>query len=343
MQERLIPGVEIHWLLFVASVPVLFLFYSKKFSQLWPFSLVSLFFVGFFTIFVVGRWIQGPTSDEYEIRSIRLGSRFPSAVGPITFAFVCHHQASLVNDGSFPYPTKPRLHYVASVSLFIAFIFSATVSVFGYMIFTDSKGDFMQNFVHEHGRLIDFGRISVLANLAFTCTYSALNERKIPAGFNFCLCFVCAVPSEQMVARNAIIKIIELKRKDKEEKSAPLTEKSKEGFVDRIERRYNDKYSPKRLRIERYIVSTTLWLFPVAIALIVNDVTHVLELTGGIAGSFLAFIGPALLNYRLGDTPEDEQRWNSWPNIFNICIVIFGIVALVGSSTATLLAISRGE
>eukprot|EP01138_Halocafeteria_seosinensis_P008598 gb/GECG01008788.1/.p1 GENE.gb/GECG01008788.1/~~gb/GECG01008788.1/.p1 ORF type:complete len:486 (+),score=28.47 gb/GECG01008788.1/:1-1458(+) len=309
-------------ILFLCSIPVLALFYKKDFGGLWPYSLTSLIFVGFFTIFVIVKWSKAQSLDDADSRYVSIGDRFPSSVGPITFAFVCHHQASLVHlsmGKRRPSPDILQLKFVANWSLGIAFVFSVIVSTFGHFLFSDSVGDFIANFKEKRSHLITFGQVSVLANMIFT------------------------LPSEQMVARNAILKCLKLKRLDDIRKASTMQEIFKEDYEQLVDRRFLEQYKDRRRRIERYIVSTVLWLVPVGVALVIPEVDHVLELAGGIAGSFLAFIGPPLIKVRLGDNREDEQLWTSPSNMAHILLACFGIIIFFVSSAFTIVAISRGE
>ena len=91
------------------------------------------------------------------------------------------------------------------------------------------------------------------------------------------------------------------------------------------------------------VVSTAIFLASLVIGVAVKDLGIVLELTGGFSATFLGFILPASCYLRLEPGKMSElATWQSPNKVGALVLLIFGIVAMISSTTLTLIKASQG-
>jgi sodium-coupled neutral amino acid transporter 11 len=191
--------------------------------------------------------VRGPAMPE-SLKgdpSLRLTVINPSqvvrSIAVISFAFVCHHNSLLIY-GSLKEPSMDRFGKVTHYSTAIAAAALVSMSLAGYMTFTDKTvGNVLNNFPPD----------DTMVNIARFC---------------FGMNMLTTWPLELFVAREVV-----------------------ETYF------YNGVYDPKR----HIVITCALTLASLTVSLLATDLGVVLEVTGGLSATALAFIFPSICYLKL--------------------------------------------
>jgi hypothetical protein len=94
---------------------------------------------------------------------------------------------------------------------------------------------------------------------------------------------------------------------------------------------------------EHVAITALLWAGALGIALAVDEVGFVTDISGATTAVLLAFVLPTAIRLRLGPTPDDVLptcHRNNWPAWF---ILGFGIVAFITSTVFTIVEFASGR
>ena len=252
---------------------------------------------------------------------------FP-ALGTISFAFVCHHQAFLAH-GSMYNPTQRRFALMVNLAVAMSFSLSVLVACFGYSTFFETTtGDIFINYDNfEHLRsngLLVTARLLLALNMLVT------------------------YPSEMMVLRNTVESLIDRRRRHSRwlALQAPWhdiallaqlrqqeTEEEKMGA-----NAWKCGTKPTWAVYEHFGVTLGLYGLTLLVALYVQDLNSILSVTGSFTAVMLAFILPAAIRLRLGKDPYDEEPLLSVGNIPLLLLLVFGVIVFVASTGFSLVA-----
>ncbi|EIN11827.1 amino acid transporter [Punctularia strigosozonata HHB-11173 SS5] len=193
------------------------------------------------------------------------------AVGVMSFAFVCHHNSLLIY-GALKTPTMDRFKTVTHISTGISLAACVTLSLSGYLVFTDkTQGNILNNFAKD----------DTLINVARFC---------------FGMNMFTTLPLELFVCREVI----------------------EQYFFS------HEVFSPQR----HLFFTTAIVVSSMFLALITCDLGVMLEITGGVSATALAFIFPAACYIQLANPGE---RWTSRKKLPAVLCVAFGSIVLVMS------------
>lgn len=259
-------------------------------------------------------------------------SGFFPAVGTVAFSFVCHHQTFLAY-ASLKKPSMQRFATVIHVAVGGAFVLSVLFAVFGYMTFWElTDGDIFNNYLTlpdvRASPLLCAARLLLALNMVFT------------------------YPGEMLVARNTLEAIIERRRKHLRwvAMRAPVHDTTAllalRAADEHAAAESADAWVPAqgctRALGEHVVLTLTLFIASLAVALSTNDLNRVLDISGSFAAVFLAFVLPAAIRLRLGVTPDDTLPLLHINNVPAMCILAFGVFAFVTSTGFSLLALVTG-
>lgn len=266
-------------------------------------------------------------TEAWKLREVH-GEYF-SALGTISFAFVCHHQTFLVL-GSLANATPRRFAIATASAIFGSFALSLTMAVAGYMtFFEETEGDIFNNFSHIN----DITSPVLLITAKF---FLALN-------------MIVTFPGELLVARQTIEAVVERARHHRRwlALKAPVHDVA---LLARLKAEEEDAAAagadnwrwgePLTRSVYEHIFITLILLFlSVGIAVSIDDVEQILTITGATAAVFLSFLLPAAIRLRLGETATDSRPILHWDNWAPLCVLVFGAIAFVASTGEALVNI----
>ncbi len=256
-----------------------------------------------------------------------------SALGTISFAFVCHHQTFLVL-GSLANATPRRFAITTASAIFGSFAVSLTFALAGYTtFFEDTKGDIFNNYAaYREG--IPRPALLVAAKLLL-----ALN-------------MIVTFPGELLVARQTIESVIERVRRHRRwlALSAPVHDVA---LLARLKAEEEDAAlasadfwvwgAPVTRALLEHVALTAALLFTAAgVAIGIDDVEKILSITGATAAVFLSFLLPAAIRLRLGASANDATPLWHRDNWAPIAVLAFGAVAFLASTGEALVNIFLG-
>ena len=282
--------------------------------------------VCFYAITLNGKLLSTKT-EAWKLREVH--SEYFSALGTISFAFVCHHQTFLVL-GSLANATPRRFAITTASAIFGSFTLSLTMAVAGYMTFyEDTEGDIFNNYSH----------INDIASPAL------LTTAKLFLALNMIVTF----PGELLVARQTIEAVVERARRHRRwlALKAPVhdvallarlkAEEEEAAAAGADNWQWGD---PVSVPVFEHIFITLLLLFTsVGISIGIDDIEQVLTITGATAAVFLSFLLPAAIRLRLGETATDSRPIMHWHNWAPLSVLVFGAVAFVASTGEALVNI----
>ena len=343
---RNIPVVRKVVLLIAGFFILLPLSLIRSFGTLAKLGLFKLFSTLFLTVMacyfavVLPPLVMGSEYD-YACKYTRVHKDFFPALGTIAFAFVCHHQTFLV-QGSLKDPTPRNFAITTGFAIFGSFALSLTVAVSGYLtFFEDVDGDLLTSYKtvqEELGNRFPAAGLLTTARLLL-----ALN-------------MIITYPGELMVARQTVESILSRRRKTQQLRSLGAPASSIGDEIVRLAEHRAAEESRAAMAADTWTfgrpitqsilehagITLGLFLASLTIALFLEDISLVLDLTGSTAAVFLSFLLPAAIRLRLGVDSEDSNPWYHSSNITPLIVFLFGIVAFVASSGFSLVNLVLG-
>jgi sodium-coupled neutral amino acid transporter 11 len=278
-----------------------------------------------------GLVIASDKSDAWKFRDIHCASF--SALGTISFAFVCHHQTFLVL-GSLNNATPRRFAITTASAIFGSFAVSLTMAVAGYLtFFEDTRGDIFKNY-------------DSVANIPAP---ALLTTARLLLAVNMIVTF----PGELLVARATIEAVLERMRRARRWRAlrapvhdvvllARLKAEEDEAAAHSADHwRWGEPLSAPLL--EHVAITGALLVAAVAAAAAIDDIEVLLNITGATAAVFLSFLLPAAIRLRLGGSANDARPLWHVDNAAPIAVVAFGTVAFLASAGQALVNIFYGE
>ncbi|KAI9224117.1 transmembrane amino acid transporter protein-domain-containing protein [Blastocladiella britannica] len=252
-------------------------------------SAVSMVAIGFILCTVVvcavtlPDTLRGDPAAQFTI----IGDAPFKAIGVISFAFVCHHNTFIIFS-SLSTPTLARFSRVTYFSAGISLVACLVLAITGYMTFTSStQGNVLNNFPAD-STAINFARLAFALNMFTT------------------------FPMELFVARHVAEGYFYPTRRDE-----PGV-----GFVPLVNGDTGDRPLPMPAEspwIRHAAWTAGLSLASLVVAVGVQDVSVVLEATGGVAASALAYILPPWVWLRVARSSRKSC----------VACMTFGIVTMV--------------
>jgi sodium-coupled neutral amino acid transporter 11 len=320
-------------ILLIGSVSILIpLSLLRQYGHLANVSVIKMFAISVLT----GSIIYFKFDPEIKVASVKtvewkyteIHENFFPALGTISFAFVCHHQAFLAH-GSMYNPTQRRFALMVNLAVAMSFSLSVLVACFGYSTFFETTtGDIFINYDNfEHLRS---NGILVTARLLL-----ALN-------------MLVTYPSEMMVLRNTVESLIDRRRRHSRwlALQAPVHDIA---LLAQLRQQENEEEKmganawkcgtrPTWAVYEHFGVTLGLYFLTLLVALYVEDLNSILSVTGSFTAVMLAFILPAAIRLRLGKDPYDEEPLFSFGNVPLLLLLVFGVIVFVASTGFSLVA-----
>jgi sodium-coupled neutral amino acid transporter 11 len=256
-----------------------------------------------------------------------------SALGTISFAFVCHHQTFLVL-GSLANATPRRFALTTASAIFGSFAVSLTFALAGYTtFFEDTKGDIFNNYDAFRDD-IPLPALLVAAKLLLATN------------------MIVTFPGELLVARQTIESVIERVRRHRRwlALSAPVHDVA---LLARLKAEEEDAALASadfwawgapvtRALLEHVALTVALLCTAAGVAIGIDDVEKILSITGATAAVFLSFLLPAAIRLRLGACANDATPLWHRDNWAPIAVLAFGAVAFLASTGEALVNIFLG-
>lgn len=309
----------------------------RSFSSLERFSMASLAAVMLMVVAVVargpGRAASRVDSQHTQTWVLLLPHEgFASAIGTIAFAFVCHHQVFLVYDSLREQDRSiDTFSAVSRASVGISAVVSLAMAACGYLAFKEeTEADIFLSFdkLAGHGLQDDDQDPDV----------GGTDMVIVGARLGLVLNMTMTYPSELMVCRSILHSVIGDVLADSRWKSegAPVFDLVARGEID-------DRHEESRKEAiggwEHWVATVLLWVVSLGIALAVDDLGNVLEITGSFSAVFIAFVLPAATHLMLGNDPFDSRgACDSWEAIGSVVLLCVGSVLFVVSTTMSILS-----
>ncbi|ORX49259.1 hypothetical protein BCR36DRAFT_412780 [Piromyces finnis] len=262
---------------------------NRDISKLSKTSFLSLLGIMIITISVIYEGIKVPKElkGDPNQRITFIHKDIFQCIGVISFAFVCHHNSLLIL-GSLKKPSMNRFATVTHLSTGWSFLVSIAIALGGYLVFTDkTKGNILNNFPQD-SHLINISRILFAFNMFLTSPLE---------------CFVCREVILNLLNPNSVI-------------GGGENLNSKETKENKL---FGD--------IEHFIVTLILVLCSLYIALTIDDLGFVLEITGGFSATMLAYILPTCCYCKL-----TKGSLKSKKKLPYISCMIFGFIVMIIST-----------
>ncbi|KAG4104855.1 hypothetical protein H8356DRAFT_926500 [Neocallimastix lanati (nom. inval.)] len=262
---------------------------NRDMSKLSKTSFLSLLGIMIVTISVIWEGLKVPDESKGDPtqRLTYINKDIFQCIGVISFAFVCHHNSLLIL-GSLKKPSMDRFATVTHLSTGWSFLVSIAIALGGYLVFTDkTEGNILNNFPQD-SHLINISRLLFAFNMFLTSPLE---------------CFVCREVILNLLNPNSVI-----------------------GGGDNIN---NEETKENKLfgGIEHFVVTIALILCSLYIALTINDLGFVLEITGGFSATMLAYILPTACYCKL-----IEGSFTSKKKIPYVLCIIFGFIVMLIST-----------
>ncbi|ORX83502.1 hypothetical protein BCR32DRAFT_261078 [Anaeromyces robustus] len=262
---------------------------NRDISKLSKTSFLSLIGIMIITFAVIWEGLKVPKElkGDPNQRLTFINKDIFQCIGVISFAFVCHHNSLLIL-GSLKKPSMDRFATVTHLSTGWSFVVSVAIALGGYLVFTDkTKGNILNNFPQD-SLLINFSRLLFAINMFLTSPLE---------------CFVCREVILNLLNPNSVI-----------------------GGGENLSSRQT-KENQLFGGIEHFIVTLALILCSLYIALTIDDLGFVLEITGGFSATMLAYILPTACYCKL--TAGSMGSKKKLPYL--LCI-IFGFIVMIIST-----------
>ena len=319
-----------------AGVVILPICCLRSFSSLERFSMASLAAVLLMVVAVIargpGRAASRVTSDHTSTWVYLLPhDGFASAVGTISFAFVCHHQVFLVYQSLQASSRSVEVFSaVSQASVAISAVVSLAMAICGYLAFKEeTAADIFLSFdrlagggYEDDDQDPDIGVDMVI----------------VGARLGLVLNMTMTYPSELMVCRSILHSVIGDVLADSrwKEEGAPVFDLVARGD---IEDRHEESRAEAVGGWEHWVATIMLWVVSLGVALAVKDLGDVLEITGSFSAVFIAFVLPAAVHLTLGNDPYDSRGpFDSNESIASVVLLIVGSILFVVSTTMSVLS-----
>lgn len=306
----------------------------RHYGSLAKFAVIKTAAISFLVITVVVLFsqIEVTSNQSHAWKYTEVHSGMVSAVGTISFAFVCHHLTFMAR-ASLRNPTTRRFGATVNLAILGSFSLSIVMAIVGYVTFFESTaGDIIVNYL----------------SLETIRESPVLNVARVLLAFNM----VFTYPGELMVARHTIEALIERRRKHSRWVQARSPIHDLHGLrmlhhMDIIAQANSADYwtlskGCTRPLAEHVALTVLLCMTTTGLALITSDLGRVLDLSGSFCAVFLAFILPAAIRLRIGPTPNDQTDTFTRANCVPFCLLGFGIVAFVAGVGSSLYSLATG-
>ncbi|KAG4084630.1 hypothetical protein H8356DRAFT_1436005 [Neocallimastix lanati (nom. inval.)] len=266
---------------------------NRDISKLSKTSFLSLLGIMFITASVIWEGLKVPDElkGDPNQRLTYIHRDIFQCIGVISFAFVCHHNSLLIL-GSLKKPSMDRFATVTHLSTGWSFIVSIAIALGGYLVFTDkTKGNILNNFPQD-SHLINISRLLFAINMFLTSPLE---------------CFVCREVIINLLNPNSVI--------------------GGGKNINSKETKENELFGG----LEHFIVTIALILCSLYIALTIDDLGFVLEITGGFSATMLAYILPTACYCKL-----TEGSLSSKKKLPYVLCMIFGFVVMIISTVLSI-------
>lgn len=267
------------------------------------------------------------------------------SIGVISFAFVCHHNTFLIL-GSLNQPTTRRFRIVTHISTSISLMLCLVLATSGYVIFGDkAQGNILNNFPGDN-ILINMCRLAFGANMFLTFPLECLVCREVIA-IMWHRRQADKLRNSLNVNNNASTEI--LFNADNDDQDIPNSIRNNDIPLNDIPNNntnHNDNaISDNNQNIEtsdafHYITTTLLVFSALIIAEITCDLGAILEASGGLSASALAFILPPLFYMKIEGI---KFSFNDQESRKYIICMGFGLFVLIIAIANTILSLFNGE
>lgn len=201
--------------------------------------------------------------------------------------------------------TERRWRKTSAISISLATALCCLLCIPGYMMFRGiTAGNLLNNFGADD-QVANVTRLVYVSH--FQCSACLLVLMVVSRRFS--LTMVLTYPMEMFVARHTMNALL-----------------------------FNGAITDKR----HYAISLVLWGSSVLIALVVEDLGFVLELTGGVSGTYIGYIMPGMLylrlaDYRLAFWKNKGRVWETARDMAApVAVVVFGVYACINGTALTL-------
>jgi len=232
------------------------------------------------------------------------------SIGVFAFAYVCHHNSFLVFR-SLDEPSLSAWRSTSRMSLIAAFLASMLLGIVGYVSFREETD------------------ANILNN------YDTRDEWANVTRIGFAMTMMLTYPMEVFVVRHCIGSLFSLYHIPKK----PVLRVSDGTPCDSSPDGMDDPHG--NLSLMWHIVLTVgIWGTSVAIAMIVEDLGLVLELTGGVSATVIGFIMPGglrlAIHYSDSESPLSDAAF--WSEIIpSWILMLFGVFALFATTITSIL------
>ncbi|KAJ1968751.1 hypothetical protein IWQ62_001048 [Dispira parvispora] len=266
------------------------------------------------------------------------------AIGVMSFAFVCHHNSFMIFS-SLKKPTLNRYSRVIHLSTTLSAAVCLLLASVGYLNFTDkTRGNILNNFP-DNNLLINIARFCFGFNMITTFPMETFVAREVVEGY--VAYYGNHGPKDSTKAGEGgvyypldTVVHAEHHMTDLHLNDTPTTDASysSTSTVNAHESQgdwaahdtVGSPVAPFSL-VRHVVVTAVMTLVTLVIALSVCDLGIVIELTGGISATALAFILPAGCHLKLSSGPRF-----TWSKLPLWALVVFGMCVLVLSPALTI-------
>eukprot|EP00833_Pecoramyces_ruminatium_P009652 jgi/Orpsp1_1/1183684/evm.model.c7180000086268.1 len=266
---------------------------NRDISKLSKTSFLSLLGIMIITLTVIweGYKVPAELKGDPNQRLTYINKDIFQCIGVISFAFVCHHNSLLIL-GSLKQPSMNRFATVTHLSTGWSFLVSIAIALAGYLVFTDkTKGNILNNFPQD-SLLINISRLLFALNMFLTSPLE---------------CFVCREVILNLLNPNSVI--------------------GGGNNLNNKESKENELFGG----IEHFIVTIALILCSLYIALTIDDLGFVLEITGGFSATMLAYILPTACYCKL-----TKGSFTSKKKLPFVLCIIFGFIVMIISTVLSI-------
>ncbi|KAJ1926915.1 hypothetical protein IWQ60_003392 [Tieghemiomyces parasiticus] len=246
------------------------------------------------------------------------------AIGVISFAFVCHHNSFMIYS-ALQMPTLNRYGRIIHVSTALSALVCLLLASVGYLNFTDkTRGNILNNFPDDN-LFINIARFCFGFNMITTFPMELLVAREVVDGYVGLYSRPHHAPVvTRTTAYIPLESVADLHDALDDEATPDPTNPSHEPSAKRVG--YDVSLADVPFSLRRHlIVTTAMVLTTLTVALNVCDLGIVIELTGGISATALAFILPAACYLKLVSGPIfHPSKWGLWVLLaFGVCVLVF--------------------
>ncbi|KAJ1992515.1 hypothetical protein H4R33_000971 [Dimargaris cristalligena] len=263
------------------------------------------------------------------------------AIGVMGFAFVCHHNSFMIYS-ALKTPTLDRYARVIRLSTILSATVCLVLASVGYLNFTDkTRGNILNNFP-DNNLLINIARFCFGFNMITTFPMELLVAREVIDGY----VSLYSQPKSASNHSTGYVQLTDMADLDPDPSPNPIPNPNSANHpdpdLDDINSLTNPLTTPLHITppppssghmpqlaevpfsMTRHVgVTTAMVLATLFVALSVCDLGIIIELTGGVSATALAFILPAACHLKLGSGPLlTRAKLPLWLLLgFGICVL----------------------